>query len=281
MAAVFQGTRGQIACWLEELQSFNFQVEHRAGARHGNADALSRRPCAEEGCGYCEKRVARERELCEEEGVVAEVSQLGLPGLSGMHVVDINEWREKQEEDSELAMVLQWVQEGRRPSREEWPEAYALPNQEAETIVNALLGGFISRFGVPETIHSDQGRNFESRVFAEMCQRLGVEKTRTTPLHPQSDGLVERFHRTLGQLPLVLMACRSAVQDSTACSPALLMLGRELRTLRRDGVWSAARGSPTTGWSRLRPEATRSAGVGPYICQAADGTCRHTAEKTL
>ncbi|KAJ8011800.1 hypothetical protein DPEC_G00062010 [Dallia pectoralis] len=87
---------------------------------------------------------------------------------------------------------------------------------------------------------------FESRVFAEMCQRLGVEKMRTTPPHPQSDGLVERFHRTLGQqlaivtekhqkdwdthLPLVLMACRSAVQDSTACSPALLMLGRELRT---------------------------------------------------
>ncbi|KAJ7992703.1 hypothetical protein DPEC_G00281430 [Dallia pectoralis] len=391
----FKEPEGQIARWLEELQSFNFQVEHRAVARHGNADALSRRPCAEEGCGYCEKRVARERELCQEEGVVAEVSQFGLPGLSGMHVVDINEWREKQEEDSELSMVLQWVQEGRRPSREEvgplspavkglwagfselrltegvlqrgwkapatrevtwqvvvpnsmrmlvleqlhggagaghfgptktlrrlrkgfywgqhrrdvedycrqcdrcaarkgppgqsraqlqqfpvgaplerigvdivgpfpvseggnrwvltaidyftkWPEAYALPNQEAETIVNALLGGFISRFGVPETIHSDQGRNFESRVFAEMCQRLGVEKTRTTPLHPQSDGLVERFHRTLGQqlaivtekhqkdwdthLPLVLMACRSAVQDSTACSPALLMLGRELRT---------------------------------------------------
>ncbi|KAJ8016400.1 hypothetical protein DPEC_G00006830 [Dallia pectoralis] len=242
----FKEPEGQIARWLEELQTFNFQVEHRAGDRHGNADALSRRPCAEEGCGCCEKRVARERELCEEEGVVAEVSQLGLPGLSGMHVVDINEWREKQEEDSELAMVLQWVREGRRPSREEWPEAYALPNQEAETIVNALLGGFISRFGVPETIHSDQGRNFESRVFAEMCQRLGVEKTRTTPLHPQSDGLVERFHRTLGQqlaivtekhqkdwdthLPLVLMACRSAVQDSTACSPALLMLGRELRT---------------------------------------------------
>ena len=79
-----------------------------------------------------------------------------------------------------------------------------------------------------------------------MCSRLGIQKTRTTPLRPQSDGLVERLHRTLGQqlviltsvqqrdwdehLPLVLMACRSAVQESTTCSPALLMLGRELRT---------------------------------------------------
>lgn len=127
-----------------------------------------------------------------------------------------------------------------------WPEAYALPDQEAETVVDALVEGMFSRFGVPETIHSDQGRNFESRVFAVMCERLGIQKTRTTPLHPQSDGLVERFHRTLGQqlailtsqhqrdwdshLPLVLMACRSAVQESTSCTPALLMLGRELRT---------------------------------------------------
>ena len=80
-----------------------------------------------------------------------------------------------------------------------------------------------------------------------MCTRLGITKTRTAPLHPQSDGLVERFNRTLGQqlsilttthqrdwdmhLPLVLMACRTAVQDSTSCTPSLLMLGRELRTL--------------------------------------------------
>lgn len=127
-----------------------------------------------------------------------------------------------------------------------WPEAYAIPDQEAETVADALVGGLISRFGVPDIIHSDQGRNFESRVFSVMCSRLGIQKTRTTPLRPQSDGLVERLHRTLGQqlailtaehqrdwdehLPLVLMACRSAVQDSTACTPSLLMLGRELRT---------------------------------------------------
>ncbi|KAJ8015797.1 hypothetical protein DPEC_G00029870 [Dallia pectoralis] len=127
-----------------------------------------------------------------------------------------------------------------------WPESYAIPDQEAETVAEALIGGIVSRFGVPQSIHTDQGRNFESRVFSELCRRLGVEKTRTTPLHPQSDGLVERFHRTLAQqlaivtskhqkdwdthLPFILMAYRSAVQASTACSPALLMLGREMRT---------------------------------------------------
>ena len=55
-----------------------------------------------------------------------------------------------------------------------WPEAYALPDQEAETVVDALVEGMFSRFGVPETIHSDQGRNFESRVFTTMCERLGA-----------------------------------------------------------------------------------------------------------
>nr|XP_023860518.1 uncharacterized protein K02A2.6-like [Salvelinus alpinus] len=87
-----------------------------------------------------------------------------------------------------------------------WPEAYALPDQEAETIVDALTTGMFSRFGAAESIHSDQGRNFESRVFATMCERLGMHKTRTTPLHPQSDGLVERFNKTLGQQQAIVSA---------------------------------------------------------------------------
>ncbi len=62
-----------------------------------------------------------------------------------------------------------------------WPEAYALPDQEAETVLDALLEGMFSHFGVPVTIHSDQGRNFESRVFASMCEHLGAH-TRPAPL---------------------------------------------------------------------------------------------------
>ena len=116
-----------------------------------------------------------------------------------------------------------------------WLKAYALPDQGAETIADALVGGMISHFGAAESIHSDQGRNFESRVFAALCSRLDMQKSRATSLHPQSGGLVERFHRCMEQdwdtyLPLVLMAYRSAVQESTSCTPALLMLGRELRT---------------------------------------------------
>jgi transposase InsO family protein len=78
-----------------------------------------------------------------------------------------------------------------------WPEVYAVPNQEATTIAEALVTNFFCRFGIPRELHSDQGRNFESRLMQEVSQRLGVHKTRATPLHPQSDGMVERYIRTV------------------------------------------------------------------------------------
>ena len=125
-----------------------------------------------------------------------------------------------------------------------WTEAYALPDQTAATIAETLVSEFVSRFGVPRQIHSDQGTNFESKLMEEVCKLLNIEKTRTTPLHPQSDGQVERFNRTLVemlrgklqpdqkdwdlQLPMCMMAYRSAVHESTGFTPNQLMLGREV-----------------------------------------------------
>jgi len=78
-----------------------------------------------------------------------------------------------------------------------WPEAYAVPDQTAATIAQRLVEEMFARFRVPAELHSDQGRNFESEVFGEVCRQQGVSKTRTTPLHTQSHGLVECFNRTL------------------------------------------------------------------------------------
>uniref|UniRef100_A0A8C6P750 Integrase catalytic domain-containing protein n=1 Tax=Nothobranchius furzeri TaxID=105023 RepID=A0A8C6P750_NOTFU len=127
-----------------------------------------------------------------------------------------------------------------------WPEAYVMPDQSAASTAQRLVDEMFSCFGVPEKLHSDQGRNFESQLFGDVCRRLGVTKTRTTPLHSQSDGLVERFNRTLAtqlailtsthlrdwdlHLPMVLWAYRTAVQESSQSTPAALMFGRELRT---------------------------------------------------
>lgn len=77
-----------------------------------------------------------------------------------------------------------------------WIDAIPIKNQKAHTIVQKLLDRVITIFGVPMEIHSDQGRSFESKIFKEMCQILGIEKTQTTSYRPQSDGMIERANRT-------------------------------------------------------------------------------------
>ena len=77
-----------------------------------------------------------------------------------------------------------------------WVEAYPMPNMEAGTVAELFVSCFVCHFGVPDVLHTNQGRDFESALLKEVCQLLGVVKTRTTPYHPQSDGFVERFNRT-------------------------------------------------------------------------------------
>ena len=126
-----------------------------------------------------------------------------------------------------------------------WPEVYAVPNQESRTIADCLVEELFCRFGVPLELHTDQGRNFESNLLREVLERLGIHKTRTTPLHPQSDGMVERYIKTLEEhlkkvvanhqrdwdvrVPLFLLAYRSSIHDTTGLTPANLVFGRELR----------------------------------------------------
>ncbi len=76
-------------------------------------------------------------------------------------------------------------------------EAYAVPDQEATTIAQKLVDEFFCRFSVPSCLHSDKGKQFESKVISAICQLLQIDKSRTTPYHPQSDGLEERFNCTL------------------------------------------------------------------------------------
>ncbi|GFT53232.1 retrovirus-related Pol polyprotein from transposon 412 [Trichonephila clavipes] len=99
-----------------------------------------------------------------------------------------------------------------------WPEVYPIPDQEAPTVAEAVVQHWISRYGVPLQLHSDQGRNFVSAVLKGVCEVLGIDKTKTTPLHPQSDGMVERFN-----------PYRSAVHETTGYSPSQMLFGRDLR----------------------------------------------------
>ncbi|MCG7866651.1 MAG: DDE-type integrase/transposase/recombinase [Candidatus Thiodiazotropha taylori] len=125
-----------------------------------------------------------------------------------------------------------------------WTECYAMTNQEAATIVKILVNEFICRFGTPLQILSDQGSNFQAKLFTDVCHFLKIDKVRTSSMRPQANGSVERFNRTLQTmltvfceneqrrwdqyLPQLMMAYRASVHAATKKTPNLLMLGREI-----------------------------------------------------
>lgn len=121
--------------------------------------------------------------------------------------------------------------------------AQAIPtrNQLASTTARVLYEQFIVHYSFPARIHSDQGRNFESKVIKELCKIAGVDKTRTTPYHPMGNGMVERFNQTLLKMlgtmeeeqksnwksyvaPLV-HAYNATKHETTGYSPHYLMFG--------------------------------------------------------
>ena len=127
-----------------------------------------------------------------------------------------------------------------------WLELVPLPSQEAEGTARAAVNEFFARFGNPLSLMSDQGRNFESRVFHEMCRVLGILKARTSGFRPSANGQVERANRQVlaairayvdkkqddwdENLALIAAAIRSYPNRQTGFSPNRLMLGREVNT---------------------------------------------------
>jgi len=124
-----------------------------------------------------------------------------------------------------------------------WVECYALPDQTAESVAKKLVNDFIAHFGCPQAIHTDQGSNFQSKLFTEVCNLLGIAKTRTTPYRPCSNGQCERMNRTILQIIRCLKeegsyewdehlgqvgaALRASINASTGETPNRIFLGRE------------------------------------------------------
>ena len=79
-------------------------------------------------------------------------------------------------------------------------QAFVTKNHTARTMARVLYNNYFSVFGFPQHLMSDQGTEFCGKVIAAMCSLLGVEKIRTTPYHPQTNGSAERVHQTLQQM---------------------------------------------------------------------------------
>ena len=123
-----------------------------------------------------------------------------------------------------------------------WVEAFPLAVTDSITLARILTDEVICRYGVPESLHSDQGANFVSEVMQSLCAQLGIKRTQTSVYHPEGNGQVERFNRTLEamlskvveehqkdwdcHLQKVLFAFRTAVHESTGYTPLFVMSGR-------------------------------------------------------
>ena len=124
-----------------------------------------------------------------------------------------------------------------------WPEAIPIVDIRAETVADGFFSGWIARYGTPATITTDRGAQFESKLWDNLCNQFRIIGNRTTSYHPQSNGMVERFHRQLKAaimahdspnpwtitLPAVLLGVRSAVKERLGRSAAEMIYGTTLR----------------------------------------------------
>ena len=163
-----------------------------------------------------------------------------------------------------------------------YPEAIPLKTIDAETVANALIDIF-SRTGIPREILSDQGSNFMSATIKHLCSLLHIKKLKTSPYHPQANGLVENFNGTLKKMlkcysdetakdwdkniPYVLFAYREAKHETTGFSPFEMLYGRHVR-----GPLSIVKEE----WEDLKPEDVKQSAIS-YILDARERLKKMTA----
>jgi hypothetical protein len=188
----------------------------------------------EHWCRTCEKCAARKDPTRKNVAPLA-LCNVGMV-LERVHIDILGPLPRSNKGKRYILVIVDWFTK--------WTDAFPIANQEAQTCAKVLVEQFVCRFGSPKQLHSDQGAQFESSLFQSLTDLLGIEKTRSTALHPISNGIVERSNRTIESmlskyvsqnqrdwdehLPMLMLAYRSTVHESTGYTPNYLMFGREL-----------------------------------------------------
>ena len=143
-------------------------------------------------------------------------------------------------------------------------------DQKANTVARVLVRDWFQKFGIPNRLHSNQGRSFEAGIVRELCSLYGVQKSRTTAYHPEGNGQCERFNRTMHDLlrtlptekkgkwpehlPQVVFVYNVTPHASTGFSPYYLLFGQRPK-LPVDFLLGAETNEvPTTDWVRVHKE---------------------------
>ena len=87
-----------------------------------------------------------------------------------------------------------------------WTDAIPLRQHTAVTVANVLFKNVFVHYGMSLRLLSDQGPEFESNLFQELCKKAGIQKTRTSPYEPRTNGMIELYHRTLNSMMAKVVA---------------------------------------------------------------------------
>lgn len=125
-----------------------------------------------------------------------------------------------------------------------WPEAVPTADMTAETVARAIYENWICKYGTPIRLTSDLGTNFQSELFSNLLKMLGIQRIRTNPYHPTSNGKIENWHKSLksalvcrlsnnqswdDELPTVLLGLRAVPRYDTGISAAEMVFGQKFR----------------------------------------------------
>ena len=186
----FKHPEGQIARWLQFLSNYDYKIEHRSGNAHRNADALSRRPCRDDPCRYCDNQ-----ESYDEARAKNEVSKIPhIKAITEQH--DISNWvegisqrqlREAQLQDPNIGPVLKWMENKQRPTWDEishlsstvksyvgcWPQLQLWEGVLYRRIFSPISGD-LSQLILPESLRSTILSSLHQDVTSG---HLGVNRT--------------------------------------------------------------------------------------------------------